>query len=78
MTDLLGMGSSYTSACMRATYLAVRCVNNDSKCNVARRAAMTIDLNLTRVHRWLRERGCEWDESTCVLAAQNGHLHCLR
>ena len=27
---------------------------------------------------WARARGCRWDESTCALAAQGGHLELLR
>ena len=28
--------------------------------------------------RWAREHGCDWDEGTCAVAAQNGHLEILK
>ncbi len=28
--------------------------------------------------RWLVENWCSWDSQTCCLAAENGHLHCLK
>ena len=28
--------------------------------------------------RWAREHGCEWDEQTCALAAEGGHLDVLQ
>lgn len=27
---------------------------------------------------YAHENGCQWDSLTCVVAAGNGHLHCLR
>ena len=28
--------------------------------------------------QWLRENGCPWDEETCALAAEGGHLEVLQ
>ena len=27
---------------------------------------------------WLRENDCPWNNWTCILAATNGHLKCLK
>ena len=42
--------------------------------NVCAYAAMSGRLDMLR---WLRVKGCPWDESTCSLAARSGHLEVL-
>ena len=28
--------------------------------------------------QWARQNGCDWNSSTCYVAAENGHLSCLQ